>query len=182
MRGPSSKKVKVKYEPMPVRPRKRTLPEDGSAVESKDVELVLSFDNQTQMRLASKYATSVHRAIKCFGVMAILRTVRLDFKTAAYPDGLHSHILQYMPDDPAHAQDGVSGPLALGKEAGVGMHFQLELDPKTVSVWQQSARRRGCYAQHRARQESMNMLDRIDTIRARKVLHATNHAQLRPKE
>jgi hypothetical protein len=54
------------------------------------------------MRLASKYATSVHRAIRCFGVMAILRTVRHDFKTA-YPDGLHSHILQYMPDDPAHA-------------------------------------------------------------------------------
>ena len=55
------------------------------------------------MILASKYATKVHHAIRCFGVKAILRTVRADFKNATYPDGLHSHILTYMADDPAHA-------------------------------------------------------------------------------
>ena len=114
-----SKKVAVKAEPInqesasvsvetsssarDVRPASSSVQADGPDEESKDVELVLSFDNETQMKLASMYATSVHRAIRCFGVMAILRTVRPDFKTAAYPDGLHSHILQYMPDDPAHA-------------------------------------------------------------------------------
>ena len=59
--------------------------DDGSAEESKDVELVLSFDNETQMRFASNYATKVHQTIRNFGVMAILRTVRPDFKNATYP-------------------------------------------------------------------------------------------------
>jgi hypothetical protein len=85
-----STKVTVKTEPInqesvsveasssarEVRPASSSVQADGSDEESKDVELVLSFDNETQMRLASKYATSVHRAIRCFGVMAILRSNR----------------------------------------------------------------------------------------------------------
>ena len=101
------------------RPASSSVQADGSDEESKDIELVLSFDNETQMRLASKYATSVHRAIRCFGVMAILRTVRSDFKTAAYPDGLHSHILQYMPDDPARALKLIFGLKFQSKESSI---------------------------------------------------------------
>ena len=69
-----SSKVKVKAEPVK---REPAAEESGSAKaeaslgahedvfddESKDVELVLSFTSENQMQFASKYATSVHRAI-----------------------------------------------------------------------------------------------------------------------
>ena len=102
-----------------VRPTTPSVQADGSDEESKDVELVLSFDNETQMRLASNYATKVHQTIRNFGVMAILRTIRADFKTATYPDGLHSHILQYMPDDPAHALKLIFGLKFQSKESSI---------------------------------------------------------------
>ena len=101
------------------RPASSNVQADGSDEESKDVELVLSFDNETQMRFASNYATKVHQTIRNFGVMAILRTIRADFKNATYPDGLHSHILQYMPDDPAHALRLIFGLKLQSKESNI---------------------------------------------------------------
>ena len=119
-----SNKVKVKAESIkeePVLDREASsgAQDRGSADETKDVELILSFTSDAQMAFASKYATRVHHAIRCFGVKAILRTVRADFKNATYPDGLHSYIQQYMHDDPAHALRIISGLKFQSKESSI---------------------------------------------------------------
>ena len=92
--------------------------------EREDVEVELGLERNELLLAVAELVENgselvLDLEVRNFGVMAILRTVRADFKNATYPDGLHSHILQYMPDDPAHALKLIFGLKFQTKESSM---------------------------------------------------------------